>query len=42
VTDRPYRPARTPAEALEELHRVTGAQLDAHVVQALLSELASS
>ncbi len=39
VTDRPYRPARTPAEARAELARVAGTQLDARVVNALLSEL---
>jgi HD-GYP domain-containing protein (c-di-GMP phosphodiesterase class II) len=41
VTDRPYRPARTPAQAGEELRRVADAQLDAHAVQALLAELAA-
>lgn len=40
VTDRPYRPARSPAEAQTELLRVAGAQLDPEVVGALLSELA--
>jgi len=40
VTDRPYRPARTPAEAAVELRRVAGTQLDARVVDALLEELA--
>jgi HD-GYP domain-containing protein (c-di-GMP phosphodiesterase class II) len=39
VTDRPYRPARTPAEAATELRRVAGSQLDARVVEALLDEL---
>jgi HD-GYP domain-containing protein (c-di-GMP phosphodiesterase class II) len=39
VTDRPYRPARPPAEAAVELRRVAGTQLDAHVVAALLDEL---
>jgi len=41
VTDRPYRPARTPAEAGQELRRVAGAQLDERVVAALLDELAA-
>jgi HD-GYP domain-containing protein (c-di-GMP phosphodiesterase class II) len=41
VTNRPYRPARTPAEAAAELRRVAGTQLDELVVAALLSELAS-
>ena len=40
VTDRPYRPARTPSEALLELERVAGSQLDGRVVQALVRELA--
>ncbi|HEY1450143.1 MAG TPA: HD domain-containing phosphohydrolase [Solirubrobacteraceae bacterium] len=39
VTDRPYRPARLPAEAAAELRRVAGTQLDAHVVAVLLDEL---
>ena len=39
VTDRPYRPARSPAEACEELHRVAGSQLDARVVEAVVTEL---
>jgi HD-GYP domain-containing protein (c-di-GMP phosphodiesterase class II) len=39
VTDRPYRPARPPAEAAAELRRVAGSQLDARVVEALLAEL---
>jgi HD-GYP domain-containing protein (c-di-GMP phosphodiesterase class II) len=39
VTDRPYRPARTVAQAREELCRVAGIQLDARVVEALLEEL---
>jgi HD-GYP domain-containing protein (c-di-GMP phosphodiesterase class II) len=41
VTDRPYRPARTPREACEELGRVAGTQLDEHVVQTLMQELDS-
>jgi HD-GYP domain-containing protein (c-di-GMP phosphodiesterase class II) len=41
VTDRPYRPARTPREARAELRRVAGTQLDEHVVVALLAELAA-
>jgi HD-GYP domain-containing protein (c-di-GMP phosphodiesterase class II) len=40
VTDRPYRPARAPAEAAVELRRVAGTQLDARVVGALLEALA--
>jgi HD-GYP domain-containing protein (c-di-GMP phosphodiesterase class II) len=39
VTDRPYRPARKPAEAAIELRHVAGAQLDHGVVTALLVEL---
>ena len=41
VTDRPYRPARTPREACEELGRVAGTQLDADVVRTLMRELDS-
>jgi HD-GYP domain-containing protein (c-di-GMP phosphodiesterase class II) len=39
VSDRPYRPARTPAQAREELRHVAGLQLDARVVRSLLAEL---
>jgi putative nucleotidyltransferase with HDIG domain len=39
VTDRPYRAARTTAEAHEELRRVADTQLHGPVVEALLSEL---
>ncbi len=39
VTDRPYRPARSAAEAAEELRRVAGEQLDPSVVVALTAEL---
>jgi HD-GYP domain-containing protein (c-di-GMP phosphodiesterase class II) len=39
VTDRPYRAARTPLEACEELRRVAGTQLDEIVVAALVAEL---
>ncbi len=39
VTDRPYRSARTPEQACQELCRVAAAQLDERVVQALLKEL---
>ena len=39
VTDRPYRAARTPVQAREELLRVTGTQLDERVVAVLLEEL---
>ncbi len=42
VTDRPYRAARSPQEACEELRRVAGAQLDATVVDALVAELADA
>ncbi|MGA8364743.1 MAG: HD domain-containing phosphohydrolase [Solirubrobacteraceae bacterium] len=41
VTDRPYRPARTIAQARQELCRVAGIQLDARVVEALLEELSA-
>ena len=40
VTDRPYRPARTTAEAQDELRAVAGKQLEELVVDALLAELA--
>ena len=40
VTDRPYRAARTPVQAREELLRVTGSQLDERVVATVLEELA--
>lgn len=40
VTDRPYRPAGTQAEARAELERVAGTQLDSAVVSALLEVLA--
>ena len=39
VTDRPYRAARSPREACEELRRVAGAQLDSSVVDAVVAEL---
>jgi HD-GYP domain-containing protein (c-di-GMP phosphodiesterase class II) len=39
TTDRPYRSARTPHHAREELRHVAGQQLDARVVEALLQEL---
>jgi HD-GYP domain-containing protein (c-di-GMP phosphodiesterase class II) len=39
VTDRPYRQARSPREACEELSRVAGAQLDSRVVEAVVAEL---
>jgi HD-GYP domain-containing protein (c-di-GMP phosphodiesterase class II) len=34
VSDRPYRAARTPEEALAELHRCAGEQFDPAVVAA--------
>jgi HD-GYP domain-containing protein (c-di-GMP phosphodiesterase class II) len=36
TTDRPYRAARTQAEALAELQRCSGTQFDPQVVDALL------
>jgi HD-GYP domain-containing protein (c-di-GMP phosphodiesterase class II) len=39
ITDRPYRPGRSPQEACAELTRVAGAQLDSRVVDALMDEL---
>jgi putative nucleotidyltransferase with HDIG domain len=41
VTDRPYRAARNPSEAREELLRACGTQLDEGVVAILLEELSS-
>ncbi|HUE26949.1 MAG TPA: HD domain-containing phosphohydrolase [Solirubrobacteraceae bacterium] len=41
VTDRPYRPARTSAEAAEELRRIADSQLDPRVVDALLAEISA-
>ncbi len=41
VTDRPYRAARTPAQAREELLQATGSQLDGQIVAVLLEELAA-
>ena len=40
VTDRPYRAARSHREAVEELRRVAGSQLDARIVEALIGVLA--
>jgi HD-GYP domain-containing protein (c-di-GMP phosphodiesterase class II) len=39
VTDRPYRAARSPRDAAQELERVCASQLDPRVVGALLDEL---
>jgi HD-GYP domain-containing protein (c-di-GMP phosphodiesterase class II) len=39
ITDRPYRAARAPSDAADELLRVAGTQLDGSVVDALLEEL---
>src|SRR6202011_1915836 len=39
LTDRPYRPARPPAEARNELRGVPGTQLDPSVVDAVMAEL---
>jgi HD-GYP domain-containing protein (c-di-GMP phosphodiesterase class II) len=40
TTDGPYRPARSVGEALEELRRCAGTQVDPHVVEALAAVLA--
>jgi putative nucleotidyltransferase with HDIG domain len=37
TTDRPYRPARTPAEARDELQRCAGTQFDPRIVEAILA-----
>jgi len=39
VSDRSYRAGRSPADAVQELHRVAGAQLDSDLVDVLLSTL---
>ena len=39
TSNRPYHPARTPEEALEELRACAGSQFDAAVVEALAAEL---
>ena len=39
TSDRPYRPARTPEEAIEELKSASGQQFDPEVVEKLLSML---
>lgn len=39
TTDRPYRRAKTPEEALRELYRVAGKEYDLNVVRALEDEL---
>jgi len=39
TTDRPYRRAKTPEEAVRELYRVAGKEYDLHVVRALEDEL---
>ena len=39
VSDRPYRAGCSPATAVEELHRVSGAQLDGDLVDVLLATL---
>ena len=40
TSDRPYRDARTPAEAVAELRRCAGRQFDPHVVELLCNVLA--
>ncbi|MFQ5859577.1 MAG: HD-GYP domain-containing protein [Anaerolineae bacterium] len=42
TTDRPYRPALTPAEAIDELKRCSGSQFDPGVVGAFLKYLDDS
>jgi len=39
TSDRSYRPGRPPAEAVQELLRVSGTQLDPQVVQAFIAAL---
>src|SRR5690606_18868542 len=40
TTDRPYRPARSAEEALEEIERCTGTQFDPSVVRAFAAVVA--
>ena len=42
TSDRPYNPARTVAEALEELRRHQGRQFDPKVDDALVAEVTSA
>ncbi len=42
TTDRPYRTARTPGEAVMELHRCSGTQFDPEVVSAFCESLGNS
>jgi HD-GYP domain-containing protein (c-di-GMP phosphodiesterase class II) len=42
ISDRPYRPALSVAEAKAEIRRCAGTQFDPVVVDALLAELDSS
>jgi diguanylate cyclase (GGDEF)-like protein len=42
IADRPYRPARRPAEALAELRRCAGTQFDPAVVEAFIAVLAGA
>ena len=39
TTERPYRPALSRADAVVELRRVAGSQLDPRVVEALVETL---
>jgi HD-GYP domain-containing protein (c-di-GMP phosphodiesterase class II) len=39
ITDRPYQPARAPADAMAELRGCAGSQFDPQVVDVLLSLL---
>ncbi len=42
VTERPYSPARSPEDAIAELHECAGSQFDSDVVAALIAELSSA
>ena len=41
TSERPYSPARTPAQAVDELHRCAGSQFDPEVVAAFAEALRS-
>jgi HD-GYP domain-containing protein (c-di-GMP phosphodiesterase class II) len=42
TSDRPYRAARSRAEAIQELHRCSGTQFEPAIVDAFCAEIAES